>query len=75
VPGAGVLIFFALVGAFICARARVAGGAMVFAVVAAVLFVTTPLGAGLPGAISEFLSGLDRASAPVLGQTDGPGAG
>jgi hypothetical protein len=75
VPGVGVLIFFALVGAFICARARVAGGAMVFAVVAAVLFVTTPLGEGLPGAISAFLSGLDRASAPVLGQTDGPGAG
>jgi hypothetical protein len=73
--GVGVLIFFALVGAFICARARVAGGAIAFAVVAVVLFVTTPLGAGLPGAISEFLSGLDRASAPVLGQTDGPGAG
>ncbi|MDQ1439762.1 MAG: hypothetical protein QOK43_3391, partial [Acidimicrobiaceae bacterium] len=26
----GVLIFFAIVGAFLCAKARVAGGAIVF---------------------------------------------
>lgn len=62
----GVLIFFAVIGAFICARARVAGGAIVFALVAFVLFISTPAGSGLPGAISEFLSTVDQASTPAL---------
>lgn len=62
----GVLIFFAIVGAFICAKARVAGGAVVFALVALVLFVTTPVGAGLPGAISDFVTAVDRAATPAL---------
>lgn len=62
----GVLIFFALVGAFICARARVAGGAIVFSLVAFVLFISTPAGSGLPGAISDFLSTIDQASTPAL---------
>lgn len=62
----GVLIFFALIGAFICARARVAGGAIVFSLVAFVLFVSTPAGSGLPGAISDFLSTIDQASTPAL---------
>ncbi len=44
----GALIFLAIVGSFICAKVRVAGGAVVFALIALVLFVTTPLGAGLP---------------------------
>ena len=30
-PGVGLLIFFAVVGSMICARARVAGGAVIFA--------------------------------------------
>ncbi|GAA3249493.1 hypothetical protein GCM10017691_60600 [Pseudonocardia petroleophila] len=62
----GVLIFFALIGAFICARARVAGGAIVFSLVAFVLFISTPAGSGLPGAISDFLSTIDQASTPAL---------
>lgn len=62
----GVLIFFALVGAFICARARVAGGAVVFSLAAFVLFISTPAGAGLPGAVSDFLSTIDQASTPAL---------
>lgn len=62
----GVLIFFALLGAFICARARVAGGAIVFSLVAFVLFISTPAGSGLPGAISDFLSTIDQASTPAL---------
>jgi hypothetical protein len=66
-PGVGVLIFGAVVGAIICARARVAGGAIVFALVALVLFVTTPAGAGLPGAVSDFLTTVDRAATPALG--------
>ncbi len=65
-PSIGILIFFAIVGAVICARARVAGGAIVFAIVAIVLFVSTPAGAGLPGAISGFLSTLDHAATPAL---------
>jgi hypothetical protein len=48
----GLLIFFAIAGAFVCAKARVAAGAVVFSLVALVLFVTTPVGAGLPGAAS-----------------------
>jgi hypothetical protein len=73
VPSPGVLIFFAIVGALICARARVAGGAVVFRVLAVVLFVATPAGAGLPGAVSSFLSTFDHATTPVLNGHGGAG--
>ena len=65
-PSVGVLIFFSIIGAVICAKARVAGGAILFSLVALVLFVSTPAGAGLPGAISSFLSTVDHASTPAL---------
>ncbi|QJY45136.1 hypothetical protein [Pseudonocardia broussonetiae] len=65
-PNVGVLIFFAIVGTFICAKSRVPGGAVVFALVALVLFISTPVGAGLPGALSTFLSTLDTAATPAL---------
>ena len=68
-PGVGLLIFFAVVGSMICARARVAGGAVVFALIALVLFVNTPSGSGLPSAIGSFLSSIQQAAAPL---TDGP---
>ncbi len=71
----GVLIFFAILGAFICAKARVAGGAIAFAVIAVVLFVTTPVGAGLPGAISDFVTAVDRAATPALSGSDGRAVG
>jgi hypothetical protein len=61
----GLLIFFAVVGAFICAKARVAGGAIVFALVALVLFIGTPAGAGLPGMVADFLSAISAASEPL----------
>ena len=64
----GVLIFFAIVGAAICAKARVAGGAIVFALVALVLFIGTPAGAGLPGMVADFLSTVSEVSQPF---TDG----
>jgi len=64
----GVLIFFAIVGSAICAKARVAGGAIVFSLVALVLFVGTPAGAGLPGMVADFLSTVSEASQPF---TDG----
>jgi hypothetical protein len=65
VSTAGVLIFFALVASFICARVRVAGGAVVFAVIATLLFVGTPVGGGLPGVMAEFLSTIQQAAAPL----------
>lgn len=72
-PGAGVLIFFAIVGAVICAKARVAGGAVVFALVAMVLFVGTPAGAGLPEMISDFLDSIGQASRPLTGGSEAEG--
>jgi hypothetical protein len=70
VPSAGVLILFAVIGAVICAKARVAGGAVVFALLALMLFVGTPAGAGLPEAVAGFLRTFDHAATPVL--TDKP---
>lgn len=72
-PNVGVLILFSILGAMICARARVASGAVVFGVLAVVLFVATPVGAGLPGAVSSFLSLFDHAAAPVLNDHGGVG--
>ena len=62
----GALILFAILGAAICAKARVAGGAIVFALIALVLFVSTPAGRGLPDAVSGFLSTVDGAATPAL---------
>lgn len=62
----GLLIFFAIVGAVICAKARVPGGAIVFALVGLVLFVGTPVGAGLPGMVSDFVSAIGEASQPLI---------
>ena len=61
----GLLIFFAVVGAAICAKARVAGGAIVFALVALVLFIGTPAGAGLPGMVADFMAAVGAASEPL----------
>ncbi|WP_219419675.1 hypothetical protein [Pseudonocardia nigra] len=64
----GVLIFFAVIGAVICAKARSAGGAVAFSLLALGLFISTPAGAGLPGLLSEFVSSVSQASEPL---TDG----
>jgi hypothetical protein len=61
----GVLIVFAILGALICARARVAGGAIVFAVIAMVLLGGTPVGSGLPGAVADFLTSVKAAAVPL----------
>jgi hypothetical protein len=71
----GVLIFFAIVGAFLCAKARFAGGAIVFSLVALVLFVATPAGQGLPGAVASFMSTLNDTATPVLNDTTQAGQG
>ena len=65
-PSVGLLILFSVLGSVICAKARVAGGAVVFALIALVLFVSTPTGAALPSAIATFFSTVDRASTPAL---------
>lgn len=71
----GVLIFFAVVGSFICARSRSAGGSIFFAALAVVLFVTTPLGAPLPGALSSFVNAVSQATTPVLDGSASRGVG
>lgn len=71
----GVLILFALLGAFICAKARSAGGAIAFFGLALVMFVATPVGSGLPGAVSTFVSSFDQAATPALNGTQRAGTG
>jgi len=66
----GVLILFAVLGAFICAKARVAAGAVVFSLIGLVLFVSTPAGAGLPGAVSGLFGTVDDATSPTLLRVD-----
>ena len=65
-PSVGAMILFSILGAVICAKARVAGGAVVFALIGAVLFVSTPAGRGLPEAVSGFVSVVDGAATPAL---------
>ena len=69
----GVLIFFAVIGAVICAKARSAGGAVAFAAIAVVLFVATPTGAGLPGMLLDFVSSVSQASQPLTGESEAVG--
>jgi hypothetical protein len=66
VDSVGVLIAFSIVGAVICAKSRVAAGAVVFALVGIVLFVSTPAGDGLPRGLAEFVTTLDDATTPAL---------
>ena len=62
----GALIFFAVLGAVICAKARVASGAVVFSLIALVLFVSTPAGRALPQVVSGLVSTVDDAATPAL---------
>lgn len=56
------LILFSALGAVICARARAAGPALFFGVVAVALFAATPLGAELPGAVTAMFEAFDEAA-------------
>ena len=71
----GVLILGAVLGAFICAKARVAIGAVAFSLIALVLFIATPVGSGLPDAISTFVSAFDQAATPALNGAETTGTG
>ena len=61
----GVLIFFAIIGAIICARSRSAGGAILFGVIAVVMFISTPMGSGLPGAVGSVVSTVRDITTPL----------
>ncbi len=69
----GVLIFFAIVGAVICAKARSAGGSVVFALIALGLFISTPGGSGLPGMLTDFMTSVSQASEPLTGESEAVG--
>lgn len=62
----GLLILFSVLGAWMCVKARAAGPAAVFSLLALVLFVSTPVGSGLPGALSTLFSAFDQAASPAL---------
>ena len=62
----GLLILACVLGTFVCARARSASGAVTFALIGLGLFVATPAGAGLPGAVADFLDALNSAATPAL---------
>ena len=66
----GLLILGAILGAFICAKTRSAAGAVVFSLLALVLFIGTPVGQGLPSAISSVMSTVDQATTPALNGSD-----
>ena len=68
----GLLILFAVLGAVICVKTRSAAGAVVFSLIALVLFVATPAGQGVPGAIRDLMSAVDQATGPLLSGTAGP---
>ncbi len=68
----GALILFAILGAVICAKARVSGGAVVFALIGLVLFVSTPAGRALPEAVAGFVSAVDGATTPALTDPSDP---
>jgi multisubunit Na+/H+ antiporter MnhG subunit len=55
-----------VLGAFICAKARVAGVAVVFALIALVIFVSTPTSAALPSVVATSFSTVDRAATPAV---------
>lgn len=64
--GVGLLILFAALGAFICAKTRSAAGAVVFSLIALVLFIGTPVGQAVPGAVGKVMSTVDQATTPAL---------
>jgi hypothetical protein len=72
-PSIGVLIVFAVIGAYICGKARFPGGTVVFSLLALIMFVSTPAGSGLPGALSSFLTTVDSATTPALTHTQDAG--
>lgn len=64
------LIVFAALGAVVCARARAAGPALLFGVVAIALFATTPLGAGVPEAAASVAAWVGDSAGQLFAAVD-----
>lgn len=62
------LILFSSLGAWLSARHRAAVPALVFAALATVLFCSTDLGSGLPGATAAVVQWLSGVVAHIAGQ-------
>ncbi|MGH3614104.1 MAG: hypothetical protein ACRDRK_16230 [Pseudonocardia sp.] len=69
----GFLILFSFLAMAVFAKARVATGAVLFGVIGVVLFITTPMGAGLPGMVADFVSTVSEASQPLTGESEAVG--
>lgn len=64
--GIGAFIALALVAALVCGRAGSGFGVVLFAGLALVMFISTPTGAGLPGAVLDFFAAFTEATEPTL---------
>ena len=64
--GLGVLFIGAVLGVCLCVKCKSCHGAVVFALVATVLFVAAPVGEDVPDAFVDFLRAVDYATTPVL---------
>jgi hypothetical protein len=60
------LIILSGIGAWISVKARAAGPALFFGVVAALLFCTTPLGSWIPGMLSSVSNGVAEVGGRVV---------
>lgn len=65
-----VLVVFATLAALIAARARAAGPALLFGVVAIALFATTPLGAGIPEALATAAGWIGKTAGQLFDAVD-----
>jgi len=67
-PSVGVLILLVSVGTWMCIKSRAAGPAAVFAGLAVLFVVSTPVGSVLPGAVGSLFSAVDSATTPALNE-------
>lgn len=73
----GLVIFVLIIAAFALGKAGSGGMSLLFVLVAAGLFVMTPMGQPVPGAIADFFTSVNNATTPTLNRTnagDGDGA-
>jgi hypothetical protein len=71
----GIVIVILLVAAFALGKAGSGGMALLAVLVAAGLFVMTPAGRPVPGAIADFVNGVNEATTPMLNRPAGDGGG
>ncbi len=65
-PSVGILLLLMAGGLVMCVKARAAGPAAACAALAVLFLVSTPVGSGLPGALSSMFSAVDSATTPAL---------